>query len=201
MRPVISAKYAGTVEPHGVLSCKIKLHRGNWTAGDAEMRSKSRKGALLCSWMTVNFGHSETINDKRGEMHSLDCGAAIRCRVFIRRMRRGRQLAAIGGVNGWQWGVETVFGGGTPASGGHYILAQHTSILTEELEFLQMVQDWGGTVHIVEPWLEYGPLHRRNMEYPILYYSLGISVELRPPKSAEGVTPGGKGRHLASQGR
>ncbi|KAJ7738011.1 hypothetical protein B0H14DRAFT_2638602 [Mycena olivaceomarginata] len=76
MRPVISAKYAGADEPDGVLSCKIKLCRGDWTLRAAEMRSRRAKaggGALRRSWMAVNFGHSKNINDKRSEIKIYKC--------------------------------------------------------------------------------------------------------------------------------
>jgi hypothetical protein len=43
---------------------------------DAETRSRRAKagmGALGRSWMTVNFGHGENINDKRSEIKIYEC--------------------------------------------------------------------------------------------------------------------------------
>ncbi|KAJ7325470.1 hypothetical protein DFH08DRAFT_817145 [Mycena albidolilacea] len=110
MRPIISAKYAGADEPDGVLSCKIKLCRGDWTPRDAETKSrraKAGRGALRRSWMAVNLGHGENINDKRSEIKIYKCwghcGVAVPCiysSAKRNRVRKGRQQKAKTGTSG-----------------------------------------------------------------------------------------------------
>ncbi|KAJ6554761.1 hypothetical protein B0H19DRAFT_1235934 [Mycena capillaripes] len=84
----------GNEEVHGFPACRraaeiaVKTKLGDWRPREAEKRSrraKAERGALWCSWMTVNFGPGENINDKRSEIKIWECCG--RCGGAVRRYR------------------------------------------------------------------------------------------------------------------